>query len=60
MVATEKSKKNLIPIKKGDLSPEELKKRQSNGGKKGAIKKREKKLLSQIYADFLAKEHTSF
>lgn len=36
---------NLKPIKKGDLSKEELKKRQSNGGKKSAEARRERKLI---------------
>lgn len=36
---------NLKPIRKGDLSNEELKKRQSNGGKKSAQARAEKKLI---------------
>ena len=36
---------NLKPIKKGELSNEELKKRQSNGGKKSVKVKAEKRLL---------------
>lgn len=36
---------NLKPIKKGDLSKEELKKRQSNGGKKSVEARRERKLI---------------
>jgi hypothetical protein len=51
------NEQNLIPIKKGQLSKEELKKRQRNGGKKSAKVRKEKKLISQIYAEFLAKEH---
>lgn len=39
------NEKNLKPIRKGDLSNEELKKRQSNGGKKSAEARREKRLI---------------
>ena len=39
------NEQNLIPIRKGDLSNEELKKRQSNGGKKSAEVRRENKLI---------------
>lgn len=39
------NEQNLKPIRKGDLSNEELKKRQSNGGKKSAEARREKKLI---------------
>lgn len=39
------NEQNLKPIRKGDLSSEELKKRQSNGGKKSAEARREKKLI---------------
>ena len=39
---------NLKPIKKGQLSNEELKKRQSNGGKKSAAKRKERKALKEL------------
>ena len=39
------NEQNLKPIRKGDLSKEELKKRQSNGGLKSAEARREKKLI---------------
>ena len=48
--------KNLIPIKKGQLSKEELKKRQHNGGVKSVEVRKEKKLLSSIYAKALENE----
>jgi len=46
--------KNLRPIKKGELSTQEAKKRGTNGGKASGKVRREKKLMSQIYADLLA------
>jgi hypothetical protein len=39
------NEQNQKPIRKGDLSSEELKKRQSNGGKKSAEVRRENKLI---------------
>lgn len=39
------NEQNLKPIRKGDLSKEELKKRQSNGGKKSAEARKERKLI---------------
>lgn len=39
------NEQNLKPIRKGDLTKEELKKRQSNGGKKSAQVRRENKLI---------------
>ena len=39
---------NLKPIKKGELSKEELKKRQSNGGKKSGEKRRERQKLKEL------------
>lgn len=39
------NEQNLKPIRPGDLSSEELKKRQSNGGKKSAEVRRERKLI---------------
>ncbi len=46
--------KNLRPIKKGELSTQEAKKRGTKGGKASGKVRREKKLMSQIYADLLA------
>ena len=43
MARTKKQLDNLKPIRKGDLSEEELKKRQRNGGKKSAEVRREKR-----------------
>jgi len=40
-----------------DRSPEERKKIASMGGKKSQAKKREKKLLSEIYSEILAEEY---
>ena len=48
------SKANLKPIKKGQLSSEELKKRQSNGGKASAKKKRFAKDLQSLCKEMLA------
>ncbi len=46
---------NLIP--NSERTPEELRKITRNGGIKSGKKRREKKLMSQIYAEFLEKEH---
>ena len=51
------NKDHLIPIKKGQLSKAEAKRRGSKGGKASVKSRREKKLISQMYAEFLAKEH---
>ena len=51
------NEQNLRPIQKGQLSEEELKKRQKNGGKKSVEVRRKKKLMKEIYAAYLAKEH---
>lgn len=48
---------NLKPIKKGQLSNEELKKRASTGGKKSGEVRRAKSLLSKNFAEFLAGTH---
>jgi hypothetical protein len=45
--------KNLKPIKKGELTKEEAKRRGSLGGKKSAQVKREKKLFKDIFLDLL-------
>lgn len=47
--------KNLV--KNTDLTPEELSRRNSKAGKASVKARREKKRMSQIYADFLEKEH---
>jgi hypothetical protein len=47
--------KNLV--KNTDLTPEELKARNSKAGKASGKARKEKKLMSQIYAEFLVKEH---
>ena len=52
---SENSLKNLKPIQKGELSKEELKKRQSNGGKKSVQVQRENKLLSKVAEEKLNK-----
>jgi hypothetical protein len=44
---------NLRPVK----TKAEAKKRGSNGGKASGIARREKKLMSQIYGNFLAERH---
>ena len=44
--------KNIIP--NSERTPEERKRIASNGGKKSAKVRRERKLLSQMYADLLA------
>ena len=46
--------KNLRPIRKGELSTKEAKQRGSKGGKASGKARKEKKLMSQIYADMLA------
>ena len=46
---------NLKPIK--ELSSEEAKQRGSKGGIKSGQVRRKKKMMSQIYADYLIKRH---
>ena len=46
---------NLKPIK--ELSSEEAKQRGSKGGIRSGQVRREKKVMTQIYAEFLEKEH---
>ena len=48
--------KNLKPIKKGDLSNEEAKKRGRKGGKKSAESRRKKRLLKELMTEFGAME----
>lgn len=50
---------NLKPIKKGELSKEELKKRQRNGGKKSVEVRREKKTMREMLDYLLEKEITN-
>ena len=51
------NEQNLKPIQKGQLSSEEAKKRGMAGAIKSAEVRKEKKLMSQIYAEFLANTH---
>lgn len=44
---------NLKPIKKGELSSEEAKRRGSKGGKNSVKKRREKRKLKEIFSTFL-------
>ena len=48
------NEQNLRPIKKGDLTKEELKKRQRNGGIKSGEARREKKKFKEICELFLS------
>ena len=50
---------NLKPIRKGQLSKEELKKRQSNGGKKSGERRRELKTMRQMLNYLLEKDITN-
>lgn len=47
------NEQNLKPIKKGELSRDELKKRQSNGGKKSAEVRKERKAIREMFEDKL-------
>lgn len=47
--------KNLKPIKKGELTKEEAKKRGANGGKKSAQARKEKKLMQEVAQETLLK-----
>lgn len=53
-----KRENNLKPIQKGQLSNEELKKRQSNGGKKSGEVRKEKKLLKETIEMLLSSQPT--
>lgn len=53
------NEQNLKPIKKGELSKEELKKRQSNGGKKSGEARRAKKTMREMLDYLLEKEITN-
>lgn len=48
------NKRNLVP--NSERTPEELREITQKGGKASGRARREKKLLSQIYAEFLAEE----
>ena len=50
------NEQNLKPIQKGQLSKEELKKRQSNGGKASGKASREKKTMKQMLDYLLEKK----
>lgn len=50
------NEQNLKPIRKGELGSEELKKRQSNGGKKSVQARKERKLLRQAIAERMSEE----
>jgi hypothetical protein len=52
-----KREKNLRPTRKGELSTEEAKKRGSAGGKASVKARREKKFLSNSYAEIIAELH---
>lgn len=45
---------NLKPIKKGELTKEEAKKRGSNGGKKSAIVRKQKKEFKELFIELLS------
>ena len=47
------NEQNLRPIRKGDLSKEELKKRKSNGGKASVKARKEKKLFKEVIEEQL-------
>ena len=51
---------NLKPIKKGELTREEAKKRGSNGGKKSAKVRKQKKLFKEIFIELLSYDIEKF
>ena len=51
---------NLKPIKKGELTKEEAKKRGSNGGKKSAKVRKQKKLFKEIFIELLSYDIEKF
>ena len=53
------NEQNLVPIRKGQLSKEEVKRRTSNGGKKSGIVRRENKKLKEIMESLLKETITS-
>lgn len=54
------NEQNLKPIKKGDLTSEEAKKRGSNGGKKSAKIRKQKKLFKEIFIELLSYDIEKF
>ena len=54
------NEKNLKPIKKGELTKEEAKKRGSNGGKKSAKVRKQKKLFKEIFIELLSYDIEKF
>lgn len=51
---------NLKPIKKGELTKEEAKKRGANGGKKSAKVRKQKKLFKEIFIELLSYDIEKF
>lgn len=51
---------NLKPIKKGELTSEEAKKRGSNGGKKSAIVRKRKKEFKELFIELLSYDIEKF
>ena len=58
-MATAKQKKNLMPIQKlnASLTPEQRKANASKAGKKSVAVKHEKKLISQMLAEWVGADH---
>lgn len=54
------NEQNLKPIKKGELTKEEAKKRGSNGGKKSAKVRKQKKLFKEIFIELLSYDIEKF
>lgn len=54
------NEQNLKPIKKGELTKEEAKKRGSNGGKKSAKVRKQKKLFKEIFIELLSYDIEEF
>lgn len=54
------NEQNLKPIKKGELTKEEAKRRGSNGGKKSAENKRQKKMFKDIFIELLSYDIEKF
>ena len=56
----DKRLENLKPIKKGELTSEEAKKRGSNGGKKSAKVRKQKKIFKEIFIELLSYDIEKF
>lgn len=54
------NEQNLKPIQKGELTSEEAKKRGSNGGKKSAKVRKQKKLFKEIFIELLSYDIEKF